>query len=113
MMTTLDATNQSLGRLATKIAVLLRGKTDPKYQPNLLPTMQVTVTNIAKIKITGKKLDQKTYYHYSSYPGGMKARNLGNMMDKNPAWVLKMAVYRMLAQNRLRDKIIKNLIITK
>ena len=113
MMTTLDATNQSLGRLATKIAVLLRGKTDPKYQPNLLPTMQVTVTNASKMKITGKKLAQKTYYHYSGYPGGMKKRNLGNKMASNPDWVLRTAVYKMLAKNRLRDKIIKNLIITK
>ncbi len=111
-MQTLDATNQSLGRLATKIAVLLRGKTDPKYQPNLLPTMRVTVTNISKIKITGKKLDQKTYYHYSGFPGGMKKKNLGIMMNKNPGWVLRTAVYKMLAKNRLRDKIIKNLIIT-
>ena len=112
MMTTLDASNQSLGRLATKIAILLRGKTDPKYQPNLLPTMQVTVTNASKMKITGKKLAQKTYYHYSGFPGGMKARKLDVLMDKNPKRVLWLAVYRMLARNRMRDKIIKNLTIS-
>lgn len=110
-MITLDATNQSLGRLASQIAVILRGKTNPKYQPNELPTEKVTVTNVKQVKITGKKLDQKSFFHYSGYPGGMKERNLGNLMDKDPKEVLRMTVYRMLAQNRLRDKIIKNLII--
>ena len=110
-MIQLDATNQSLGRLASKIAVILRGKTKPTYQPNILPTEQVTVNNAAKMKFFGKKLEQKTYYHYSGYPGGMKARNLGKEMDKDPRKILRLAVYRMLAQNRLRAKIIKNLII--
>lgn len=112
-MTTIDATNQSLGRLASKIALLLRGKTKATFEPNLLPTEKVTVTNADRMKITGKKLDQKTYYHYSGYPGGMKARNLGTLMEKDSRRVLKLAVYRMLAQNRLRDKIIKNLTIEK
>ena len=110
-MIELDATNQSPGRLASQIALILRGKTKPTYQPHMLPTEKVTVTNAAKMKFTGKKLDQKTYYHYSGYPGGMKARNLGNMMDKDPRRVLRLAVFRMLAPNRLRSKIIKNLII--
>jgi len=112
-MTTIDATNQSLGRLASKIAVILRGKTDPKYEANLLPTEKVTVTNVSKLKITGNKLQDKTYYHYSGYPGGMKERNLGELMATKPDEVLRKAVYRMLQQNRLRDKIIKNLIIEK
>ena len=112
-MIIIDATNQSLGRLASKIAVILRGKTNPKYEPNILPEDKVTITNVAKLKLTGKKAEQKTYYHYSDYPGGMKERNLGNMMAKDPSRVLRLAVYRMLAQNRLRAKIIKNLIIQK
>lgn len=110
-MTTLDATNQSMGRLASKIAVILRGKLNPSYQPNELPKEKVTVTNVKGIKITGKKLDQKIYYHYSGYPGGMKARTLEMVMSKDPRKALWMAVYRMLARNRLRDKIIKNLTI--
>lgn len=110
-MITLDANNQSLGRLASKIALILRGKTKPTYEPNLLPTDKVTVTNVSKMRFTGKKLEQKTYYHYSGYPGGMRARNLGELMAKDPKQVLRMTVYRMLAQNRLRAKIIKNLII--
>ncbi len=110
-MQTIDATNKAPGRLASVIAVILRGKTNPRYQPNELPTEKVTVTNITKMKFTGDKLNQKIYYHYSGYPGGMKARKLANVMDKKPGEVLRLAVYRMLASNRLRDKIIKNLII--
>ncbi len=108
---TLDATNQSIGRLASQIAVILRGKIRPNYQPNIEPQEQVTVKNITKAKFTGNKLDGKKYYHYSRYPSGMKKRNLGDQFTKDPAWVLKHAVYSMLAPNKIRDKIIKNLII--
>ncbi len=107
----IDAANQSLGRLASRIAVILRGKTNPSYQPRLMPEDKVVISNIKQIKFTGKKLDQKIYYHYSGYPGGMKERKLGTMFEKNPKRVLWLAVYRMLAQNRLRAKIMKNLII--
>lgn len=109
MTYTLDATDQSLGRLASKIAILLRGKENPNYQPNVLPKTKVIVSNVKNLKVTGKKLEQKIYYHYSGYPGGLKERNMGKMFDKKPEWVLRMAIYRMLARNRLRDKIIKNL----
>ena len=107
----LDATDQSLGRLASRIAVILRGKTRSTYQPRLLPNERVVVSNIQKLKFTGRKLDQKIYYHYSGYPGGLKERKLGERFAKNPAAVLRLAVYRMLARNRLRDKIIKNLTV--
>lgn len=112
MTHTFDATNQSFGRLASKIAVILRGKVSPNYQPNILPTEKVVVTNIKKIKFTGRKFKQKIYYHYSGYHGGLKAKTLGKAFDKDPKKVLRLAVYRMLAQNRLRDKIIKNLEIS-
>ncbi len=112
-MTTIDATNQSMGRLASKLAVVLRGKTNPAYKPNEMPTEKVTVTNVSKMKITGKKLEQKVYYHYSGYPGGMKARTLRTVMEARPERALWMAVHRMLARNRLRDRIMKNLIIKK
>lgn len=107
----IDASDQTLGRLASRIAVILRGKTSPSYQPNELPQARVVVTNIRKLRFTGRKLDQKTYFHYSGFPGGLKERNLGELFDKNPGRVLWLAVYRMLAANRLRDKIIKNLIV--
>ncbi len=105
----IDATNQSLGRLASNIAVILRGKINPSYKPNVLPTEKVLITNIDKIKFTGKKTNQKIYYHYSGYPGGMKSKKLKILFDQNPKRVLWLAVYRMLAPNKLRNKIIKNL----
>lgn len=109
MLHNIDATNQSLGRLASRIAVILRGKISPAYQPHLLPQEKVIVKNIKKVKITGKKLDQKIYRHYSGYPGGMKERKMKNVFDKDPKRVLRLAVYRMLASNKIRSRIIKNL----
>jgi len=109
MIHRIDATNQPLGRLASKIAVILRGKINPSYKPNVMPQEKVIVENVKQIKFSGKKLTQKVYRHYSGYPGGMKARRLDSVFEKNPKKVLWLAVYRMLAPNRLRDKIMKNL----
>ena len=106
---TIDAANQPLGRLASRIAVILRGKISPAYQPNVVPQEKVVVENIKQIKFTGKKFDQKVYHHYSGYPSGMKYRKLNITFEKDPKKILRLAVYRMLAPNRLRDKIIKNL----
>ncbi len=106
----IDASNKIFGRLATEIAILLRGKDRPDYQPHILPQIKVVVRDVNKMVFTGKKGNQKIYYHYSGYPGGMKERVLENEFQKNPSRVLRMAVYRMLPKNRLRDKIIKNLI---
>lgn len=106
----IDATHKVFGRLATEIATLLRGKDRPNYEPHLLPQNRVVVSGLDKLVFTGKKMKQKKYYHYSGYPGGMKTRVLENEFRKNPNRVLRMAVYRMLPKNRLRDKIIKNLI---
>lgn len=105
----IDAANQPLGRLASRIAVILRGKINPSYKPNLMPQEKVIISNIGQIKFTGKKTEQKTYYHYSGYPGGMKSKKLKNLFEQNPKRVLWLAVYRMLAPNRLRSRIIKNL----
>lgn len=106
----IDASHKVLGRLAAKIAILLRGKDRPDYEPHLLPQNRIIVSGLDKLVFTGKKIKQKKYYHYSGYPGGMKTRVLENEFRKNPNRVLRMAVYRMLPKNRLRDKIIKNLI---
>lgn len=109
MIHNIDATDQSIGRLASKIAVILRGKNNPNYQPNIEPDEKVIVDNIGRVKFTGNKFDQKIHYHYSGYPGGMKARTSAEIFAKDPRKLLKLAVYRMLAKNRIRDKIIKNL----
>ena len=106
---TVDATNQSLGRLASKIAVLLRGKHLPGYQPNVLPQVEVSIKNLRKIKFTGNKFTDKIYYRYSGYHSGITARTLEERWRKDPADVLRYSVYRMLPKNRTRDKIIHNI----
>lgn len=110
-MTKIDAANKIFGRLASQVALALRGKNKANFAPNILANEKVIVSNIKKISFTGKKLGQKTYYHYSGYPGGIKARILKDELAKNPAKVFKSAVYRMLPKNRSRSKIIKNLTI--
>ena len=105
----LDATNQSLGRFASKIAILLRGKNLASYAPSELPNSQVVVKNLKGAKFTGNKLNKKKYYHYSGYHGGIKARGLSELWAKRPEEVLRKMVYLMLPVNRTRDKIIRNL----
>jgi|SRR3989344_4945513 len=105
----LDATNQSLGRLATKIATILRGKNLASYAPNVLPNNTVIIKQIKKAKFTGSKISQKKYHHYSGYHGGIKTRSLKELWETKPEHVLQGIVYRMLPTNRTRDKIIKNL----
>lgn len=110
-MIQIDAANQPLGRLASRIASILRGKTNPKFQPYELSDEKVIVENVGKIKFTGRKLEQKKYFHYSGYPGGLREKKMGEVFKKNPAEVLRRAVLGMLPKNRLRKEMIKNLII--
>jgi len=110
-MIRIDATNKVFGRLATEIAVFLRGKNKSNFQPNIAPQEKVVVENIEKIVFTGKKLEQKEYYHYSGYHGGLKTRFLGKEFASNPGKIFKATVYGMLPKNKTRDKIIKNLTI--
>lgn len=106
---TVDATNQSLGRLASKIALLLRGKHLPSYRPEVLPQVEVSVKNLSKVKFTGDKLKGTIYYRYSGYHSGIKSRTLGQRWEKDPFEVLKYSVFRMLPDNKTRRKIIRNL----
>ena len=108
-----DATNQSLGRLASKIAVLLRGKHLPTYQPNVLPEVEVSVKNLKKVKFTGNKLKGKIYYKYSGYHSGITSRTLEQRWEKDPAEVLRYSVFRMLPDNKTRSNIIRNLKIAQ
>jgi len=107
----IDATDKIMGRLATEIALILRGKHKPEFQPHLDMGDIVAVTNIAKIKFSGKKTEQKVYHHYSGYPGGLKTKKMSDILVKNPADVLKRAVKEMLPDNKTRAKLIKRLII--
>ncbi len=106
---TIDATNRPLGRMATRIAILLRGKDKPDFAPNKDIGGVVIVKNIKEVKLTGKKLENKIYYHHSGYLGGIKEKPLKTLFEENPAEVLRKAVYGMLPKNKLRAKIIKRL----
>ena len=105
----IDATGKVLGRLATEIAVLLKGKNKPGYLPNKDTGDIVVVSNAGKMKITGKKIEQKQYYHHTGYLGGLKAKSLKMLFPENPGEVLRLAVYGMLPKNKLRAKRIKRL----
>lgn len=109
----LDAKNQSIGRLATQIATLLRGKNLVSYTPNVMPRAEVIIKNIDKIKFTGSKLQKKVFYHYSGYHGGLKETKLSKLWAEKPQYVIRQSVYRMLPKNKMRDKIIKNLKFAK
>jgi len=107
----IDATDKAIGRIASDIAIILRGKNKPEYLPHIDGGDIVEVTNIKKAKFSGKKLDQKKYFHYSGYPGGLKTRLMKNVMVKNPGDVLKRAVRDMLPPVRFRVAMLKRLII--
>lgn len=109
----IDADNKILGRLATRVAVLLRGKNQAAWLPYVEPENEVTVFNTDKIKVTGKKLRQKLYIHHTGYPKGLRTENLEKKLSRDSRWVLREAVYGMLPKNRTRDKIIKNLKLYK
>lgn len=104
-----DATGQTLGRLATQIAVILRGKHKPTYTPHLDCGDHVVVINADKVRVTGRKLDQKVYYRHSSYPGGLKSITLREQLRKHPTRVIQLAVRGMLPKNRLGRQMIKKL----
>lgn len=105
----IDATNKVLGRLASQIAVILRGKHKKNFDPAKDMGDFVIVKNVNKMKISGKKVEKKKYYRHSGYLGGLKEISLKKLFKENPAEVLKKAVYGMLPKNRLRKKIIKRL----
>ena len=96
-----DAANQTLGRLATQIATLLRGKHKPTFTPNLDGGDFVIVVNAEKVRLTGRKPDQKMYYRHSGYPGGFKQIPYRRMLAKHPDRILRFAVKGMLPKTRL------------
>ena len=96
-----DAEGKTLGRLATQIADALRGKRKPEYTPHVDTGDFIVVVNAEKIRVTGDKLVQKTYWRHSGYPGGIKSRTLGEMLERKPEEVIRKAVKGMLPRNRL------------
>ncbi|TBR20105.1 50S ribosomal protein L13, partial [bacterium] len=105
----IDAQDKILGRLAAKVAYVLRGKHKAIFTPGVDTGDGVIVINAAKIKVTGRKLKQKVYRRYSGYPGGLREVYLEDMLAKRPTTVIKLAVERMLPKGALTAKVIKKL----
>ncbi len=99
----IDVKDQVLGRQATKIATLLIGKHKKTYTPHLDMGDNVVVINAGQVRLTGRKEEQKTYYRYSGYPGGLKKTPVARMRKEHPARIIELAVRNMLPKNRLQD----------
>ena len=104
-----DAKDKVLGRLATQIAIRLRGKHKPEFTPHLDTGDFIIVINADKVRLTGKKLTDKFYYRHSGYLGGLKVRSAAQMLAEKPEEVIRLAVKRMLPRNRLSRKLLKKL----
>jgi len=104
-----DANDQNLGRLASRIATLLLGKHKPSFTPGVEIGDTVVVVNAERVRVTGNKLDEKMYYRHSNYPGGLKEVSLRHQLAKHPDRVLKSAVWGMLPHNKMGRKLMKNL----
>ncbi len=105
----IDATDKVLGRMASRIAMILQGKTKPIYTPHVDTGDFVVVTNAEKIKLTGNKMDEKVYYTHSGYPGGFKEIPIKKWMEKHPDRIVNMAVKRMLPKTKLGSAMLKKL----
>ena len=104
-----DASEYTLGRLASEVAKVLRGKNKPEFTPHVDTGDYVIVVNAAKVKLTGKKLIQKTYFRHSGYPGGSSFTQAGHMLEKRPERVVEMAVRGMLPKNKLGEQMYRKL----
>lgn len=104
-----DASGQNLGRLASRIAQVLIGKHKPEYTPGVDLGDFVVVIHCEKVTVTGTKLDDKTYYRHTGYPGGLKETSLRRMLDTHPDRVIRRAVWGMLPHNKLGRKLLKKL----
>jgi large subunit ribosomal protein L13 len=104
-----DAEDKVLGRLASRVVGVLRGKNKPEYAPNWDMGDSVVIINADKIRVTGRKMSQKLYYRHSRYPGGFRAETLENLMARKPERPLELAIERMLPKGPLGKKIFKRL----
>lgn len=104
-----DATDKVLGRLATEIARRLRGKHKPEYTPHVDTGDYVIVTNVEKLRVTGRKTNQKMYYHHTGFPGGIKSVSFQKMQDKHPERIIELAVKGMLPKNPLGREMYRKL----
>ena len=110
---TIDATGESLGRVASRTALLLRGKGEANFRPYILPSVLVTVNNVGKLKIQPAKLAQTEYRRYTGYPGGLKSETMANLaLRRGYPELFRQAVKGMLPNNKLRRFILKHLTVT-
>lgn len=110
----IDAKNKKLGRVATEAAMILMGKNTPAFAKNITPDVHVEIINASKADISVKKGKEKTYDHYSGYPGGMKTETLGNLIERKGAGeAFIKAINGMLPKNKLRAVMLKNLTVTE
>lgn len=107
----IDAKGKAPGRVATQVAMILRGKNAAVFSPHIDSGDFVTVINASKVKFTGRKLVQKDYYHHTMHPGGIKRTPMKKVFEKDPTDVIRRAVYGMLPKNNLRDGMMKRLTI--
>ena len=107
----IDATDQVLGRFSSKVAKIIRGKNKPDFTPHVDCGDNVIIINAEKIRLTGKKLTEKSYLRYTGYPGGERWTTPDELLKKNPAKIIEMAVKGMLPRNRLGSAILKNLYV--
>jgi large subunit ribosomal protein L13 len=105
----IDAEGQTLGRLASRIVPILKGKRKPTYTPHLDCGDFVIIVNAGKVRVTGRKLDQKLYYHHSQHPGGLRSVDLRDQLARHPERVIQEAVRGMLPRNRLGRRMVKKL----
>lgn len=104
-----DANGKVLGRLATRLATILRGKNKPGFAPFMDAGDFVIVVNASKVRVTGRKREQKTYWRHSGYPGGLKLTSFKEAMEKDPTFAVRHAVRGMLPRNRLGRRLLKKL----
>lgn len=109
----IDAKDAVLGRLATKVATYLRGKNKPVFTPNVDTGDFIIVINAEKVRLTGRKMDDKVYYHHTGYIGGIKAQTAKNVMEKQPEKIIEKAVWGMLPKNTLGRQMLKKLKVYK
>jgi len=104
-----DATDKVVGRMASRIAMVLMGKHRATYTPHMDTGDYVVVTNCEQVRFTGRKMEQQTYYHYTGFPGGLRARPVRNVLEDKPEDVLYLAVRRMLPKTKLGKQMIRKL----
>ena len=104
-----DATDKVLGRLASEVAIRLRGKHKPEYTPHVDTGDHIVIVNAEKVRVTGRKIEAKNYYSHSGYPGGIKQVTLSDQLERHPTRVLEAAVKGMLPKNRLGRKLLRGL----